>query len=400
MMLVPAALGWVLGALWAPETVGGVAGGRPDPLANRVAALYRRAGTVAPSTSAAGTLSREFTEVGHAYLEQGEIGRAIELLEEAYGWDPANGLALAELTLAYVRAGNFDFSRFYLHLAEAQSPRSPPDIYGILGEVYYALNRLDDAIVAWEQYRKLGGENPRSLERIARALQEISLGSGQQVIYGENFTVFFDRGIPKAVVEQAAVALEEDYRAQSRFFQTALPRSQVVILYAGRAYFSLVSVPDWVSGVYDGKIRVALDSYSGWVLLLREVLAHELAHALIRLASRDRAPGWLHEGLAKWWEGERLSLREIREAFSDRTPYSLRDMEGNLARKADRAAARGNYVQALGLVQYLVQRSGEGSLACLVMGLGEGLSLSDALYRETGLTSERLVSEWKKWARL
>jgi hypothetical protein len=75
-------------------------------------------------------------------------------------------------------------------------------------------------------------------------------------------------------------------------------------------------------------------------------------------------------------------------------------MEGNLSRKADRAAARGNYVQALGLVQYLAQKSGEGSLACLVLGLGEGLALPDALRRETGLSPERLLWEWKKWAQL
>ena len=34
------------------------------------------------------------------------------------------------------------------------------------------------------------------------------------------------------------------------------------------------------------------------------LLSHELAHAFIRQASGGRAPGWLHEGLAQWAEGQ------------------------------------------------------------------------------------------------
>jgi hypothetical protein len=47
-------------------------------------------------------------------------------------------------------------------------------------------------------------------------------------------------------------------------------------------------------------------------------------------------------------------------------------MEGNLARRGDRAAARSNYVEALGIVEFLIERNGAGALACLVRGLGEG----------------------------
>src|SRR5229473_8651174 len=47
-------------------------------------------------------------------------------------------------------------------------------------------------------------------------------------------------------------------------------------------------------------------------------LAHELAHAFVRRASRDRAPAWLHEGLAQWWEGKRLLPAELRAALAGR----------------------------------------------------------------------------------
>jgi hypothetical protein len=75
-------------------------------------------------------------------------------------------------------------------------------------------------------------------------------------------------------------------------------------------------------------------------------------------------------------------------------------MEGNLAGRADRAAARLNYVQALAIVEFLVERHGSGAIACLVRGLGEGRSFSEALRAETGLTPDELFRRWREWARL
>ena len=353
-----------------------------------------------PGTPEARALSLEFADAGRALLERGEAGQAIELLEEACGLDAENGLALAELTLAYVRRQNFDSARFYLNLAEERSPRSPPAIYETLGEIYYAWNRLDDAVSAWEHYRRLGGQSSRTLGRLVATLQELSMASGQRALLGESFSLYYDPPIPKATVAAIGEYLEKVRREQSEFFGEDLADRQVVVLYAGRAYFSLVSIPEWVSGVFDGKIRISLEPDGGLTPQLQAVLTHELAHAFVRSVSRDRAPGWLHEGLAQWWEGERILRDEIRKTFAGRTPYSLKEMEGNLSRKAERAAVRANYAQALALVEYVIERNGAGPLACLVRALGEGLPLSDALRKEIGLSSDEFLARWKAWANL
>jgi len=369
-------------------------------LSKELETTRRRAANVLPGTLRAKELAREIGEIGRAYLELGDNGRAIELLEEAYGWDPGNGLALAELTLAYVRTEQFPFARFYLELAEERASQAPPEIYGVLGEVYYSLNRVEDAVLAWEQFQRLGGEDPWTLRRLSRARQELALSAGQGFLETEGFTFYFDALISRETVERIAAHLDASYKEQLGDFGTRLSSAQVVILYAGRAYFSLVSVPDWVSGVFDGKIRVCLDPDGGVTPQLQAVLSHELAHALIRHASADRAPGWLHEGLAQWWEGKRLLRSEFHEAMGGRSPYTLAEMEGNLARKPDRATARANYAEALGLVEYLVQERGMGSLTCILRDLADGLPLADALQKETGLSPEQLVSRWRVWARL
>jgi tetratricopeptide (TPR) repeat protein len=378
-----------------------VAGGAASPgrdLEQRAADLLRRTAGVPPGSAAATSLSRDFTETGAAYLAAGDPARAAELLERAYGLDVENGLALAQLTLAHVRLENFETAAFYLALAEQQSARSPPEIYRILGDVYDALHRLDDATLAWELFQRLGGDDPRTLERLARARRELSLVSGQHSRQEEEFSFYWDPVIPTVTVERVARRLSDSYDEQSRFFETRLPASQVVVLYAGRAYFSLVAVPEWVSGVFDGKIRVSVDSDGGMTPELESVLSHELAHAFVRVASGDAAPAWLHEGLAQWWEGRRIAREEIPRMLEGRAARSLEDLERNLARRTNRSDYRASYVQALALVEYLFETRGGGSIACLLRDLKEGASLSDALRRETGLTADELVRGWNRWA--
>lgn len=398
-MILPAAL-LVLGGLLAAPAQDVPRDPAPQ-LGRELDALRRRSASVAPGTPAARKLASELGRIGAGYLEAGDNGRAIELLEEAYGWDEQNGLVLSELTLAYVRAEDFAFARFYLELAEQRATQAPPEAYATLGEVYYSLNRIEDAVLAWEQFERLEGNDPAVLRRLARARQELSLSHGQRLLETSGFSISSDEAIPPDVVEKVADQLITAYKEQSAFFGTTLPSAQVVILYAGRAYFSLVSVPEWVGGVFDGKIRISMDPDQGVTPALEGVLTHELAHALIRRISNDRAPGWLHEGLAQWAEGKRLLPRDLREIFAGgRRPAALAEMEGNLARKSDRAAARALYAEALGLVEYLVQHRGEGALICLLHDLAEGVSMEDALKLETGLTGAGLVSAWRSWAGL
>jgi tetratricopeptide (TPR) repeat protein len=390
-------LAWSLVAAPAPSAPSPVAG---DALHERLRAVRRRSEGILRGTPQARGVAAELSDIGAAYIEKREFGRAIELLGEAYGFDSDNGIVLALLTLAYVRQEEFDFARFYLDLALQRAPRAPPRAYEILGEVYYSWNRLEDAVLAWEHFQQLGGDNPVTLQRLSRARQELSLASGQRSLEGEGFSLFWDPSIDAKDVARISERLAESYREQSAFFGRRLPKSQIVILYGGRAYFSLVSVPDWVSGMFDGKIRVSLDPEGGLSPELVAVLSHELAHAFVRDVSGDRAPGWLHEGLAQWWEGRRLMRSEIHDAFRGRSPHTLTELNENLARRADRAAARTNYVEALGLVEYLVERNGLAAVACFARDLGERRTVPEALRLEFGLTPDELFRRWKEWVKL
>lgn len=375
---------------------------RPETaeLDRAAAVLHQRAEKVSRGSSEARRLSEDFSRLGQTCLEKGENGRAVELLEEAYSWDGDNGLALAELTLAHVRLENFVAARFYLSLAQDRTPAAPSQIYRTLGEAYEGLHRLEDAVDSWEEFFRLGGENPSILRRLAKVRAEMSLTPGQRVLDRGNFSFFYDAEIPQETVEQTAVGLEAAYQGQSEFLRVELSGPQPVILYAGRAYFALSSVPDWASGVFDGKIRVSVEPERVVRSELSNVLAHELAHALIRTATRDKAPGWLHEGLAQWLEGRRIPRSEFRRLFAGAHVEPLAELEARFHRANDALSARAHYAESLGLVEFLIQERGQRAVSCLIEDLSLGTPMDKALREETQLTGSELVTRFKGWAGL
>jgi tetratricopeptide (TPR) repeat protein len=351
---------------------------------------------------AAAEISTRLNDIALEYQKGNDLPQAIELLSEAVGRDPDNGIALANLILAYLKDEGFEFAGFYLELATQTTDRRQPnpDVYRTIGDFYAARHRLEDAVTAWDYYLRLGGADPAVLARVERTRRELSVTPGQRLLESDHFAFYTDAVISPDVAARAEEHLEQEYRRQSNFFGGGLEGRQTVILYGGRAYFSLVSVPTWVSGIFDGKIRISLEPVEGWTSQLAAVLSHELAHAFVRYASADRAPGWLHEGFAQWCEGKRITRDEIHDLFRGRPPHTLAEIEGNLTRHGDRAASRANYVQALAIIEYLMQTHGAGSVACIVRDLGAGRSLTEALRLETGSTPEELFRRWKAWAKL
>lgn len=364
-----------------------------------VAGLHARAAFALPGSGEARRVAEGLERLGAAYLAEGDTGRASELLSEAYALDEGSGLILAELTLCHLRAGDAEAARFYLRLAEQNVSHAPPEIYAVLGDAYASLHRLPDAVTAWDEFLRFGGTDPAVLERLSRARDELAVSRGQRSLEFDHFTVFGDPGVPSEVLREAGESLEAASAAQAPLLGPPPPARQVAVLYAGRAYFSLASVPDWSSGLYDGKIRVGVEP-DEMPEALAAVLAHELAHARIRQACGGRAPLWFHEGLAQWSEGRRATVRDTREAARGDAVVSAGALDRSFSRRLTRSEARSSYAQALSLVEHLVALRGEGAVACILRRLAAGGSFEDALAAETGLTEGELFASWKRWAGL
>src|SRR5207237_5295718 len=183
-------------ALLAATASAGAQGSRPE---EDLARLRRVAS--GPHPPSASQLARELDHVALAFLERGEIGRAIELFSEASERDPGSGAALAHLALAYVRNGDFEFGRTALDHA-ASVPDAPAAPFCEIGSLYAEAHRLDDAMAAWESCRRLGGPTASFAGPLEAARAELSVMGRTRSLEAGRFTIIADARIPEDLLRR------------------------------------------------------------------------------------------------------------------------------------------------------------------------------------------------------
>ena len=137
----------------------------------------------------------------------------------------------------------------------------------------------------------------------------------------------------------------------------------------------------------------------------RDTLAHELTHLAIAMQSRDRAPLWLHEGVAR---REEVRWREP-GVFDDRpSPESvvLRGMDMKLDLALDKLgpsiamlpsadAAMVAFAEVTSFVKYFVEVSAPDALPRLLVALRTAKSADDALKEVSGETLAQWDVKWR-----
>jgi len=167
-----------------------------------------------------------------------------------------------------------------------------------------------------------------------------------------HFHVRFDGDAHEEVGREILRLLERHYATLARSFDYQPAQPVPVILLARDSYYTATGAPAWSGGQYDsfdGRVRIPIGGLSASLAPeLDETLAHELTHSFVADLSRGAAPRELHEGLAQYMEGRRLSQLD-----SER----LRALADGRLR-----GVSGFYFGALWLVEELLAQRGQGGI--------------------------------------
>ncbi len=140
---------------------------------------------------------------------------------------------------------------------------------------------------------------------------------------------------------------------------------------------------------------------SGVFASVRRVVPHEVGHVLVYRAVGPgvaRLPRWVNEGIAEY-------VARSAPAYVD--PAAMLALRGGgtlpLA-ELDAAFGREDtvdtaYAESASLIEFLVARSGQDSIASLLQALRVGEDFPPALAHVTGLTPEAFQAAWGKWVR-
>jgi tetratricopeptide (TPR) repeat protein len=277
------------------------------------------------------------------------------------------------------------------------------------GALRFHEQRYDDAVLLLEASRT--GDAGGYLG-LARAAREVTRGHAR--FESDHFAISHPPGKDEVLVPYLVDALER---------QRAALADALGVAPAGRLAVEVVNdVKELarLTTLTEAEIRtsgtVAVCKFNKLMLLSPKALlkgyawldtaAHEYAHLVLTLKSRNRAPIWLQEGLAKWYEddwrggGEPLSPFEaatVRNAAERNALVTFEEMHPSLAKLPSQEKAALAYAEVVLAVERLVEQAGPKAPARVLDLVAAGKDVGEAVAETVGKPFDRFLADWRQW---
>jgi hypothetical protein len=356
----------------------------------------RRALGLSLHNAAVAVINSGSTDPGALDLAAVRISRGADLLASEPGHAPVAARALASLGIRLYESGNRDAARRWIDEARRRAAEDPYVCYAagalLAHEGHYA------AAVPLLRVG-LGCDEPpirtASQELLTRVEPDAEAEAGFSVAENSRFILRYEGAPRPDIAGRILGILEREAGTVQALIGRTPSRKIEVIVYTSADFAAARGLPDWVGGVFDGRIRIGLGDASGSDDRLRRFLAHEYAHAAVFDALGRPAAMWLDEGIAQYAEGAPPSREALLAMLGGRwTPLSTLRAPFVTLGGSDAGAA---YAASLAAVSCLMERRGSGVLPLLIEDLGRGNDLDAALRAASGLDEATLDLETRQW---
>jgi tetratricopeptide (TPR) repeat protein len=297
--------------------------------------------------------------------------------------------------------------------AMAAAPGDPGVLFAA-GHAALMGGRYAEAVEALEQAVHLGGgEGAEQLLELAKATAEETREYVETLTASGRFSIRHAPGPDAVMVPYAEQVLDAAWVELTAVFGHEPPTPVRVEIYPR------VEVLGAVSSLTVEEIKtsgtIALCKYNrlmitsprdlvygyGWA----DTLAHEFIHLLITQKSKNTVPIWLHEGLAKYFEGywrrghvpalDRRSEDLLARALADGKLISFEEMSPSMAKLPSQEATATAFAEVFTVIEFLKAAAGPSVASRLVTAMGGGASDRDAVAAVAGMPWARFEGAWK-----
>ncbi len=341
---------------------------------------------IARSTSIEGRMKIQlkiaeiYTKIGNDFFTKRSYENALGYYFKALNHRPDFQPAKINIASTYLHTGNHRDALPYV-MEALSNDLDNALLYDVLGEIYYMMDDIDSAIIAWERSIELE-ENKMLDDKLERIRKERNISGDYQISNAKNFTLLYDGEKYARIGDDILAFLEENFDDLVQKFNHYPLSSISVIIYPESDFYAVTELPQWAGGVFDGKIRVPVKGLDALTVKAKRMLLHELAHAFIYSKTKGNCSKWLHEGIAQLVEGKSAPIHfTTRDRLEQITLSSLEEDF--------------DYRISLSVVSYIEQTYSFHSILQILEELGKGGELKEALTLSTGLAAEEFMREWK-----
>ena len=276
--------------------------------------------------------------------------------------------------------------------------------YAFLGNIYYYTQELQKALVCFENAVKHDPEFDYAKQRIESIKKEISVEDKLTGAEDSIFKILYNSKDRNQDLRQIQQALWDAYYGIGALFQYYPQHSVIVILYSPEEFKTIRDTPNWVAGIYDGKIRIP---YPEGIAMaeVEKIIRHEYTHAIIHEISGGKCVNWLNEGLARIMEyktyggDDKPGFDLLKKAFKAGTLNSLDSLSGNFIFTDDTKKASLAYQQSTSLVTYIIDTYGFYKIRNMLKHFDADKSLADILKTEFYQTPDSFMTNWQVYLR-
>jgi len=340
----------------------------------------------------------------------GKFNTALDTLEEALELLPDFTAAKKEMSSVYMdmayealSKNNNNMCRKYLDKAKGMNADNP-FIYLLYGQEAYKRDKNRLAKKYWQKALNLKPDFREAKLLLDKLNQEEGVEDNYKTRDTGDFILRFEGEKNRDLAESAITILNGAYVDAGRDFDVYPKESIAVIVYPRSSLKGLDYFPDWAAGVYDGKIRVGQDLWKD-KLFVKAVLYHEYTHVIVNILGGYKVPLWLNEGLAEY-EASRFMKGDIRkrrkmllkEAVKRDMLFPFNRISGmnlNILSGLSAILIELVYVQSESFVLYLVDRYSLYDLKKVLILLGKGKNINEAVRKIMFVDLDELIQDWK-----
>src|SRR3989304_2382962 len=252
--------------------------------------------------------------------------------------------------------------------------------------------------VLQEEYAAVAPEEEAEQEatpvQVAINITESPPGEWMGTRDGSRFLVKVDGGENAVAGHLIGLLLEEAYIKVGSDLDLRPEGRVEALLYTRERFRDITRSPSWAGAIYDGRIKIPAGGITEKTSELEKVVFHEYTHAVVRDASKGRAPVWLNEGIAQYEEGRSSSeYARILSEIAGTGKVRLRVLEGSfMGLRSEQAQIA--YLLSLSATEYIIREFGLFSVRNILENLGKGMGMDEAVSTALGLSYADMERSW------
>ncbi|QTD47735.1 peptidase MA family metallohydrolase [Sulfidibacter corallicola] len=293
-----------------------------------------------------------------------------------------------------------------------------PDLEHFLrGWIFHQQGNYDSA---FEHFSKVNRENLEGDGFLSNRFDELSKTAQKlkdfEVFETANFSIRYQDGPDKVMLSYLPEVLENIYASYAKAFHFNRGDKIIVEVMPDYQLFAYASALTKEQIETTGTIALCVENRLVMITPRRvargyywpDVLAHEYVHYILTKHSRDNAPLWFQEGVAKYFEtkwerpdadplGEALET-SLAKAIQKGEFLTVQQMMPSFAALPTAELAMQAYAQTASMVDYLCELQGEDFIYQVAVALRQEPEVDAVLRESLGIEFSAFEENWKQWA--